>query len=157
MNANTNAPVGGATVSVTTTANTSATDGNGFFSIPGVQAGSVTVTIAAASYNRGVETFTLPAADTRRDIRIVPFWTARGSGNTVFDMPTNVSRVRIVGTLTGGLSNFIVRIGGRLVVNEIIGNRSGYSTRTEGLYLTNGGVVEITNSTGVDWTFAQEQ
>jgi hypothetical protein len=155
-NANTNLPVGSAVVSVTSTTNTSMTDGNGFFSIPGVAAGSVTVTISAANYNRAVETFTLPATDTRRDVRIVPFWTAKGTGNTVFDMPTYVSRVRITGSYPSNSTNFIIRIGGRLVVNELLGRAWG-STTYSGLHLTTGGVVEITNSRDVEWTFAQEQ
>ncbi len=64
--------------------------------------------------------------------------------------------MKIIGTFTGGGSNFIVRIGGRLVVNEIIGTRSP-STRHEGTYVTSGGVVEITNSSGVQWEFSQER
>jgi hypothetical protein len=42
-----------------------------------------------------------------------PPWTMSGTGNTVFDMPTRVSRVKITGTYTGFSSNFIIRVGGR--------------------------------------------
>jgi hypothetical protein len=72
----------------------------------------------------------------------------------VFDMPTTVARVRIVGTYTARGSNFIVKIGGRLVVNEIIGT-AWPSTVSDGIYLTTGGVVEITNSAGVVWAFTE--
>ena len=119
-------------------------------------AGSVTLTIAAANYNNAVETFTLPAADTRRDMRIVPFWTVTGISNTVFDMPTYVSRVRVIGTYTGYSSNFIVKVNGRLLVNELLGT-SWPQTRYDGVALTTGGVTEITSSTGVSWTFTQTQ
>lgn len=155
--ANTGRPLGSATVAVTSTTNTSTTDGNGFFSIPGVAAGSVTMTVTAASYNRATETFTLPASDTRRDIRIVPFWKANGVGNTVFDMPTSVTRVRIVGTYSASGSNFIVRVGGRLVVNEIIGTARTGGPRYEGIHAVVGGAVEITNSRDVIWSFEQVQ
>jgi hypothetical protein len=77
-----------------------------------------------------------------------------GVGDTVFDMPTDVQRVRIIGVFTGGGSNFIVRIAGRLIVNEIIGTRWP-STRHEGIYLTSGGVVEIVSSSGVQWSFEE--
>jgi hypothetical protein len=80
-----------------------------------------------------------------------------GSGNTVFDLPTYITRIRIVGTYTGNSSNFIVTIAGRLVVNEIIGTSSSFGGRTvsDGTYQTTGGVVAITNSAGVAWTFTE--
>jgi len=83
-----------------------------------------------------------------------PLFTRSGSGDTVFDMPTTVARVRITGTYTGTSSNFIVRIAGALVVNELLGTSWGL-TSFEGTYLTSGGVVAITNSTGVAWTFTE--
>jgi hypothetical protein len=53
---------------------------------------------------------------------------------------------------TAGTSNFIVRIGGRLVVNEILRETRFYT----GIHLTNGGgVVEITNSNFIRWTFTE--
>ena len=49
-------------------------------------------------------------------------------------------------------SNWIVKIGGKLIVNELIGTGWG-QTHIEGTYTTTGGVVEITNSTGVAGSF----
>ena len=43
-----------------------------------------------------------------------------------------------VGTYTGFSSNFIVRIGGRLIVNELLGTTWG-QTRYDGTLLTGGG------------------
>ena len=87
-------------------------------------------------------------------VRVPAPWTASGSGNTVFNMPTYVSRVRIRGVWNGQqTSNFIVHIGGKSVVNEILRNTPGNSF--EGTYLTNGGVVEIVSSTFISWTFTQ--
>lgn len=78
-----------------------------------------------------------------------------GSGDTVFDMPTDVARIHIVGTYNGNSSNFIVKIGGRLIVNELLGT-AWQMTRYDGTLLTGGGgVVAITNSSGVAWTFEE--
>jgi hypothetical protein len=75
-----------------------------------------------------------------------------GSGDTVFDMPLDVARVRVVGTYTSNSSNFIVRIGGRLIVNELLGTFWN-QTRYDGTLLTGGGgVVAIANSSGVAWS-----
>lgn len=78
-----------------------------------------------------------------------------GVGDTVFDMPLDVVRVRIIGTYTSHSSNFVVRIGGRLIVNELIGTGWG-TTRYDGTLLTGGGgVVSITNSSGVSWSIQE--
>jgi Abnormal spindle-like microcephaly-assoc'd, ASPM-SPD-2-Hydin len=78
-----------------------------------------------------------------------------GSGDTVFDMPLDVSRIHIVGTYPGFSSNFIVKIGGRLIVNELLGTGWG-TTRYDGTLLTGGGgTVSITNSSGVSWSFEE--
>lgn len=108
--------------------------------------GTVTVN---ADHTSGTNTIPISARGVRE-----PF-TRSGTGNTVFDMPTDVARVRIVGTFSGNSSNFVVRIGGRLVVNELVGSFWG-QPRYEGIHLTNGGgVVEITNSSGVSWSFEE--
>ena len=89
-----------------------------------------------------------------RGVRTGPLWELAGSGNTVFDMPTSISRVRVVGVCRGKSSNLVVWIGGRLVVNELVG-RSWNQERYEGVHLTTGGVVEIRNSSGVDWSLTE--
>jgi hypothetical protein len=77
-----------------------------------------------------------------------------GFGNSVFTMPTYVSRVRIRGVWNGtGNSNFIVRVGGSLEVNEIL--RDMPNRTYEGTHLVSGGTVEITNSSGITWTFTE--
>lgn len=86
--------------------------------------------------------------------KINPLFVAGGIGDTVFDMPTYVSRVRITGTYTSFSSNFIVRIGGRLIVNELVGT-AWNQTNFSGTYVTTGGVVEIVSSSGVSWSFTE--
>lgn len=159
--ANTRAPVGGVTVSAVKNDATvqpyarTTTDGNGFYSIVVPSATSISLSFLKDGYNfqsSGV-TFT---GDSRRDIALAPFWSLSGVGNTVFDMPRNVTRVRVTGRYTSNSSNFIIRVAGRLLVNELLGT-GWQSTTYEGTHLTSGGVVEIVSSSGVSWTFTQVQ
>lgn len=84
-----------------------------------------------------------------------PDFARSGVGDTVFDMPVDVARVRIIGTYTGNSSNFVVRIGGRLIVNELLG-RSWNQTTYDGTLLTGGGgTVAITLSSGVSWSIQE--
>lgn len=131
------------------------TDGNGFYSVVVPSATALSVSYALQGYNFSSSTVTF-TSDTRRDVALLPFWTLSGTGNTVFDMPSYVSRVRITGRYDSNSSNFIVRVGGRLVVNELLG-RAWNATTYNGLHLVSGGVTEITNSRDVAWTFTQEQ
>lgn len=82
-------------------------------------------------------------------------FTISGSGDNVFDLPARITRIKITGAYTDFASNFIVKIAGSLVVNELMG--TGFNqTKFEGTYLiTAGGTVQITNSTGVVWTFTE--
>jgi hypothetical protein len=80
-----------------------------------------------------------------------------GVGNVVFDMPTDVRRVRIIGTYDASGSNFIVWVADRLVVNEIIGTGRQGGPRYEGVHGVTGGVVRIENSSDVTWSFQQVQ
>lgn len=126
------------------------------------QAVVITFTPTAAQDCSGV--FTVVADHTSGENRInlaaagtltgIPLFAMSGTGNTVFTMPTYVRRVRIQGGFGGFSSNFIIRIGGSLVVNELLG--TGWSATTyDGTHLTSGGTVEITNSTGVSWIFTE--
>lgn len=87
-----------------------------------------------------------------------PIFTRSGTGDSVFDMPTTVARVRIQAVPTTSCQNFIVRIGGRAsIVNIILGTCSVADARSlDSTYLTGGGgTVSITSSTGIQWTFTE--
>ncbi len=110
--------------------------------VTGIGAGTATISCAEGGMS-GTKLLTV------RDL-----WSKSGVGDSVFDMPTYVSRVRVIGTYTGFSSNFIVEVGGSLLVNELLG--TGWGTTTyDGTLLTTGGVVEITSSSGVSWSFTQ--
>jgi hypothetical protein len=78
-----------------------------------------------------------------------------GTGDTVFTIPTAVTRIRIQGTFAGYVSNFFVKVAGSSLVIETIGT-SKSPAFFDGTYLVTGGsTVEITNSSGVAWTFTE--
>jgi hypothetical protein len=81
-------------------------------------------------------------------------WSQGGMGDNVFDMPTYIRRVRVIADYGDYSQNFIVRIGGSLVVNELMG-RGWNQTHFEGTYQTTGGTVAITGSSGVRWSFQE--
>lgn len=83
-----------------------------------------------------------------------PLWSNSGVGDSVFTMPTTVSRVRITAQYTGYGSGFIVQINGKRIVNEIMG--TGWNlTSFEGTYDTTGGSVNIYYSGDVAWWFTE--
>jgi hypothetical protein len=89
---------------------------------------------------------------------VLPLFSRSGVGDTVFDMPASVARVRIQAAPTTNCQNFIVRIGGRAsIVNVILGTCSvADAPSLDSTYLTGGGgVVEITKATGVRWTIEE--
>lgn len=81
-------------------------------------------------------------------------WRRQGTGANVFDMPTDLRRVRIQATYNGGGENFVVWVGNDLVVNTILGTRWP-STTYNGVHLVEGGVVEVRLSEGVSWSITQ--
>jgi len=148
----------GATIQILDGANagkTTTSTSGGAFSFAGLTSGNANLSANAPCYNEsrtgifinGTNTaaFTLPFG--------APF-TRSGSGNNVFDMPTCVSRIHIVGSYSGFSSNFIVHIGGAHIVNDLLGTFWG-PTVSDGTYLTTGGTVEIIDSLGVNWSFTQ--
>ena len=133
------------------------TDASGNYAIASLAVSGFTVNFSATNFFATAKSVTLTSNQTlSAQLTPTPLFTASGSGNTVFDMPTTVSRIHITGTYTGTFeSNFIVTIGGRLVVNVIIGPYNGGSSVSDGIYLTTGGTVAITNTTNVSWTFTE--
>lgn len=80
-----------------------------------------------------------------------------GTGANVFDIPSNVARIHITGDYGGSCENFVVKIAGHLIVNEILGRCSvAIGPHYDGTHLINtGGVAEVTLSSGVSWVFEE--
>ncbi len=111
--------------------------------VTGLSAGDVDVIFDHSSGKQGVNHLTVRA-----------LWTQSGAGNAVFDMPTYVSKVKIVADYDGWSSNFIVEIAGRGVVNELLGTRWG-QIHFEDTYSTTGGRVEVKFTFGPTWSFSE--
>lgn len=110
------------------------------------------ITVTAPDTTSGTNSIAFSGAGTLDGIAV---FSKSGTGDTVFDIPSYVTRVRITGRYTANSSNFILRISGRLIVNELLGTAWG-QTLYDGTLLTGGGtVVEITNSSGVQWTLTE--
>lgn len=86
-----------------------------------------------------------------------PLFTKSGTGNTVFDLPAGVTRLRAQGTTPTSCENFIVRRNGSSFINAIIGTCSVADSLTyDGIHLVAGpAVIEIVSSEGVNWTFTE--
>lgn len=128
--------------------------------VTGVGSGEVTIYIDTTGNQSGLVTeigsndMAIASLRGSKKLTVRSIWSKSGAGDSVFDMPTYVSRVRIIGTYKGYSSNFIVYVGGSLLVNELLGTGWG-TTRYDGTLLTTGGVVEIKYSSGVSWSFTQ--
>lgn len=155
-------PLSNATVQVVDGRNAglvSNTDGSGRYTLSGLTFAGFTIMASAPGHipiSRGGilqgGTFT-----TTSNFTLLPsaLFSRGGSGNTVFDIPTYVTRIQIQADYAGFSSNFIVNIAGRLVVNELLGRTWG-ATHYDGTHLiAAGGTAVITNSSGVAWSFIE--
>jgi hypothetical protein len=134
------------------------TDGAGNYGFTNVTLSSFTLSASASGFQSQNKSVSLTSNQlvSFSLARINPIFVMAGVGNTVFNMPTYVSRVRIQGSYTGYSSNLIIKVGGKLVVNELIGTGWGPTTY-DGTHLVSGGTTEITNSSGVSWSFTEQR
>lgn len=128
------------------------TDGTGSYRFDDLVPGPANLSITAPGWEEVRWGVTIDGTATLNfSTRTIAPWTRAGTGNTVFDMPVYISRVRITGRWNGnGTSNFIVYVGGRLVVNEVL--RTG---SYDGIHTTTGGTTETVSSNNITWTFTE--
>lgn len=142
----------GANAGKSTTANAA-----GIYSFAGLAVAGQSVNASATNYSavsKGVSTTSNQVLDFQ--LAPIPLFSRSGVGDSVFDMPTTVSRVRITASPSTSCQNFVVKVAGRLIVNVILGTCSVADTRThDGTYLVSGGVTEVQISSGVSWTFTE--
>jgi hypothetical protein len=134
---------------------TTTTDGNGFYSFTGLKPGNDNIGASASGYFQAVKGINVGSVASLNFVlqTVAPF-TMIGTGNNVFNLPAYITKVQIIGSYVGNSSNFIVTIGGHLVVNDLLGTAWGL-TLDDGTYVTTGGQVQITNSAGVSWSFTE--
>lgn len=131
-------------------------DGSGRYTIGNLSLGGFTAAIAAPGYIGTSRGITLTATAQTVNWALLPstLFAKAGVGDTVFDMPTYISRIRITATPGTACQNFVVKIAGRLIVNVILGTCSVADARThDGTYAVSGGVTEVQISTSVSWAF----
>lgn len=139
---------------------TTTTTSTGEYRFADLTPGNANVSASAAGHFEDRRGLTLvPGANTLNfTLQLGAIFAISGQGNQVFDVPAYVRRVRITGSYDGFCENFILRIGGRTIVNEILGACSVASGRTyDGTHQlqTNGGFGETVNSTGIRWTVTE--
>jgi Carboxypeptidase regulatory-like domain len=133
------------------------TDGNGNYRFDALMASNGNVTASADGYDHATTGTYINGTNTINfKLRTTVPWSQKGVGNTVFDMPTYITRVHVIGDYGGYSSNFVIYVGGRLIVNELVGV-AWKQTHHEGTYLVPGGVVQITDSSGVSWSMVEER
>jgi hypothetical protein len=121
---------------------------------------SFTLQAAAADHtpqNKSVNLMTSNQVVTYALAKIIPIFVKAGIGDTVFNIPSSISRITVTGDYGGFSSNFIVHCNGftGFSVNELLGTAWG-PTHFEGTYLTHScTVVEILSSSGVSWSFTE--
>jgi hypothetical protein len=147
----------GATVRIGDGANagkTTQTTAGGSYRFDGLTASDANISASAAGYEERAAGVYINGTNTLNFTLRPPTFTRSGVGDTVFDMPTYVSRIRIQAQYAGFSENFIVHVGGRHIVNELLGTGWGPTT-FDGTYVTTGGVTEILHSTRVSWWFTE--
>jgi Carboxypeptidase regulatory-like domain len=167
----------GATVRIVDGANagkSTTTTAGGAYSFTGLAVAGQTVNASATNYSsvsKGVSTTSNQVLDFQ--LAPTPLFARSGVGNTVFDVPDTVLKVRITGTYTGSSSNFVMWLGPqnvacgvviaagcRLLVNALIGTSWGTTSYDSTLLTGNAGTTATGNltvqlSTGVSWTFTE--
>jgi hypothetical protein len=82
-------------------------------------------------------------------------FTAAGIGDMAFSMPERVARYRVRASYSGTAQNFILTVGGRSVVNVVLGS-SRNVTQFENVVQVAGGTAAVSSSTGVSWSISEE-
>ena len=131
------------------------TNSAGDYAFQGLAASGFTLSVSAAGFVPKAGPISL-SQNVTANVTLLPaaLYGRTGTGDTVFDLPTYIARIRIQADYGAFSSNFIVHIAGRSVVNELMGT-AWSQTHFDGTYVTSGGTVEILSSSGVAWSFAE--
>lgn len=156
--------LGGAVVTFLDGANagkSTTTASDGTYRFDSVTRGDANVSARATGFEEGRGGLNVNGTDNLNfTLRTAQPWTRSGSSgtganvNNVFDMPTYITRVRIVGVTKASSTNFVVYVGGRLLVNEVIGTFRN-NPRYDGTLITSGGKVQVDLARDVDWSLTE--
>ena len=98
--------------------------------------------------------------DARGSLVGLPVFSRSGSGDTVFTIPSHVTRLRVDANTASSCQNFIARANGLSFVNIIMGTCSVSDSRGPftGTYIVPAGAtISIVSSTGINWTFTESR
>ncbi len=143
------------------------TNSDGEYRFEDLTAGIGNITVAADSYDSATTTSRIDGTTPLNFmLRTSAPWSTAGTGSAVFDMPSYVTRVRIVGVNTGVASDFIVRVGACTLVDDRLG-MGQFRTTSEGSYLvTEAGnpppppptrLVKIAGSPSLSWSLTEDR
>jgi Carboxypeptidase regulatory-like domain len=164
------ARLAGATVRVVDGVNagkSTTTNNEGVYRFDDLTAGIGNVTAAADDYDSVTTSSHIDGtAPLNFTLRSSTPWSTAGIGSAVFDMPSYVTRVRIIGVNTGVASDFIVRVGACTIVDDRLGVGQ-FRTLSDGTYLvTEAGnpppppptrLVKIVSSPGLSWSLTEDR
>jgi Carboxypeptidase regulatory-like domain len=140
------------------------TNDSGEYRFDDLAAGHGSVSVVADGYD-SVSTSTHIDGATPLDftLRTTAPWSQAGTGSAVVDMPRYIRAVHVIGIYTGVTSNFIVRVGQCVIVDDLLGT-GARRTMSDGTYpvtpaLTpSSGIVEIiVDSPDVSWSITEDR
>lgn len=137
---------------------TATTDGFGNYRIDGLTPNGCNISASATGYETQILGVGINGQNTLNFRLQPPPFTRSGVGDNVFQLPGNVTRVRVDATYGGSCQNFVVRANNSLLINIIIGTCSVADTRSPftGTYIVPAAAtISIVSSTGINWTFTE--
>lgn len=151
----------GASLSIADGPNTGkATSSNsaGDYAFQALTASGFTLSVSAGGFLPKAGPIAL-SANLVQNIALIPaqIFQLNGSGNQVFDVPTYITRLRVIADYGGNCQNFIMHIGGRSIANEILGTCSVQTTGNhyDATVNSTGGSGETVDSSGVSWQITE--
>lgn len=143
------------------------TNNEGEYRFDNMTAGIGNVTAVADSYDPVTASRNIDGtAPLNFTLRTSTPWSTAGTGSAVFDMPSYVMSVHIVGVNTGVASDFIVRVGACTIVDDRLGVGQ-FRTVSDGTYLvTEAGnpppppptrLVKILGAPGLSWSLTEDR
>jgi len=88
---------------------------------------------------------------------VAQLFSRSGIVDTAFDLPSNVTRIRIQASFSGTAQNFVVKANGSPLVNAVVGTSVNPSAFDATFSVQPGSTVEIVGSDGVSWSIEQAQ
>jgi hypothetical protein len=139
-------------------ARATSTDSAGNYSFTALTASGFTLSVSAGGFVPKSGPISL-SQNVTANVALLPsqLYQLNGSGNQVFDVPTYITKLRVIADYGGSCQNFIMHIGGRSIANEILGSCSVNTTgrHYDATVNTIGGAGETVNSSGIAWQITE--